>query len=280
MRLAAPALAGVYACVLARTVRIARLVAAAERAQRPPRWLSSRAQLGAWAALSAPGAAVAGWAALRWAPAPLVLHPTRVRSVLACGGEHALAHLLPLSPALLLLAACVALAIRTRRLPHNFNETRFIGSLAVFIKRKDRSEKCKNTSFCTGRRSRSVHYVCDVGGVFSRLRSDGSAIAGAVRVRVAVGRRVCRAFARPAALGRCTRNQRPRPPDLNPQLLEHNLLIVRRCACGGHSATRASTSLPLLLFAVTLAATAPPTPLEPPPPPPLRRSPKQVNIIY
>lgn len=140
VRLAAPALAGVYACVLARTVRIARLVAAAERAQRPTRWLSSRAQLGAWVALSAPGVAVASWAALRWAPMPRVLHPVRVRSVLACGGEHALAHLLPLSPALVLLAACVALAIRTRRLPHNFNETRFIGSFALVLIHKNHTK--------------------------------------------------------------------------------------------------------------------------------------------
>lgn len=131
VRLSAPALAGVYACVLARTMRIARLVAAADRAQRPTRWLSSRAQLCTWAVLSAPGVAAAGWAAIRWAPTPHVLHPSRTRSVLACGGEHALAHLLPLSPALLLLAACVAFAIRTRRLPHNFNETRFIGAFAA-----------------------------------------------------------------------------------------------------------------------------------------------------
>lgn len=205
VRFAAPSLAGVYACVLARTVRIARLVEAAERAQRPTRWLSSRAQLGAWAVLSAPGAAVAGWAALQWVPTPIVLHPARVRSVLTCGGDHALAHLLPLSPALLLLAACVALAIRTRRLPHNFNETRFIGSFAVVYKTQTQlSNIKKRTSDSIDHRGCGVHDLCDVGGILSRVCSDGSSCAGAVRVRVAVRRRVRRSFARAPALGRCT----------------------------------------------------------------------------
>ncbi|XP_075975715.1 metabotropic glutamate receptor 5-like [Anticarsia gemmatalis] len=131
VRLAAPALGGVYAAVLARTVRVARLVAASER--RPgarPRLLSSRAQVWTWVALSAPGAVVAVWSALRWPPGPRLLHPGRARSVLACGGEDAVAQLAPLAPALVLLASCVALAVRTRRLPHNFNETRWVGAAA------------------------------------------------------------------------------------------------------------------------------------------------------
>ena len=131
VRLAAPALGGVYAAVLARTVRVARLVAACER--RPasrPRLLSSRAQVWTWVTLSAPGACVAVWSAARWPAAPRLQHPGRARSVLACGGEQAAAQLAPLAPALLLLATCVALAVRTRRLPHNFNETRFVGAAA------------------------------------------------------------------------------------------------------------------------------------------------------
>ncbi|KAJ8716385.1 hypothetical protein PYW07_003012 [Mythimna separata] len=131
VRLAAPALGGVYAAVLARTVRVARLVAASER--RPaarPRLLSSRAQVCMWLALSAPGAGTAAWSAARWPAAPRLLHPGRARAVLACGGELAAAQLAPLVPALLLLATCVALAVRTRRLPHNFNETRFVGAAA------------------------------------------------------------------------------------------------------------------------------------------------------
>ncbi|PZC70441.1 hypothetical protein B5X24_HaOG216252 [Helicoverpa armigera] len=131
VRLAAPALAGVYAAVLARTVRVARLVAACER--RPasrPRLLSSRAQVCAWIALSAPGACTAVWSAVHWPAAPRLLHPGRARSVLACGGEHAVAQLSPLVPALVLLATCVVLAVRTRHLPHNLNETRFVGAAA------------------------------------------------------------------------------------------------------------------------------------------------------
>lgn len=131
VRLAAPALGGVYAAVLARTVRVARLVAACER--RPasrPRLLSSRAQVWTWVALSAPGACAAVWSAARWPATPRLLHPGRARSVLACGGEHAPAQLAPLAPALLLLATCVVLAVRTRRLPHNFNETRWVGAAA------------------------------------------------------------------------------------------------------------------------------------------------------
>ncbi|CAH0399646.1 unnamed protein product [Chilo suppressalis] len=131
VRLAAPALGGVYAAVLARTVRVARLVQAAER--RPaarPRLLSSRAQVWTWAALSGPGVATAAWSALRWPATPQLLHPGRARAVLVCGGELAPAQLVPLAPALALLASCVALAIRTRRLPHNFNETKFVGAAA------------------------------------------------------------------------------------------------------------------------------------------------------
>ncbi|XP_063364042.1 metabotropic glutamate receptor 2-like [Cydia amplana] len=126
-RLAAPALGGVYAAVLARTVRIARLVAGAERGQSVP-LLSSRAQVAGWTVLVAPGVVAAAWAAARWPPTPRLLHPGRARAVLACGGERATAQLLPLAPALLLLACCAVAAIRTRRLPHNFNETRFIGA--------------------------------------------------------------------------------------------------------------------------------------------------------
>ncbi|RVE41856.1 hypothetical protein evm_013500 [Chilo suppressalis] len=131
VRLAAPALGGVYAAVLVRTVRVARLVQAAER--RPaarPRLLSSRAQVWTWAALSGPGVATAAWSALRWPATPQLLHPGRARAVLVCGGELAPAQLVPLAPALALLASCVALAIRTRRLPHNFNETKFVGAAA------------------------------------------------------------------------------------------------------------------------------------------------------
>lgn len=131
VRLAAPALGGVYAAVLARTVRVARLVVASER--RPaarPRLLSSRAQVWTWLALSTPGAGVAAWSAVRWPAAPRLQHPGRARSVLACGGEQALAQLAPLVPALVLLATCVVLAVRTRRIPHNFNETRFVGAAA------------------------------------------------------------------------------------------------------------------------------------------------------
>lgn len=131
VRLAAPALGGVYAAVLARTTRVARLVAACER--RPaarPRLLSSRAQLWMWLTLTAPGICVAVWSAVNWPAAPRLLHPGRSRSVLVCGGEQASAQLAPLAPALTLLAACVGMAVRTRRLPHNFNETRFVGAAA------------------------------------------------------------------------------------------------------------------------------------------------------
>ncbi|CAH1636685.1 unnamed protein product [Spodoptera littoralis] len=131
VRLAAPALGGVYAAVLARTVRVARLVAACER--RPaarPRLLSSRAQLWTWLALTAPGTCVAVWSSVNWPATPHLVHPGRSRSVLVCGGEQAPAQLIPLAPALTLLAACVSMAVRTRRLPHNFNETRFVGAAA------------------------------------------------------------------------------------------------------------------------------------------------------
>ncbi|KAG7309524.1 hypothetical protein JYU34_003972 [Plutella xylostella] len=126
VRLAAPALGGVYASLLLRTARVARLVAGGPR----PRLVSSRAAVLGWAALVAPGVLAAALAQWLWPAAPRVLHPTRARSVLACGGESAPAQLLPLAPALALLLACTALAVRTRRLPHNFNETRFLGAAA------------------------------------------------------------------------------------------------------------------------------------------------------
>lgn len=77
-----------------------------------------------WVCLTTPGVVTAAWSAVQWAPTPRLLHPGRARAVLACGGERAPAQLLPLAPALALLASCVVLAVRTRRLPHNFNETR------------------------------------------------------------------------------------------------------------------------------------------------------------
>ncbi|CAG9788012.1 unnamed protein product [Diatraea saccharalis] len=83
-----------------------------------------------WVVLIGPGVATAVWSAFHWPPTPLLLHPGRARSVLVCGGESAVAQLVPLAPALALLASCVALAIKTRRLPHNFNETKFVGAAA------------------------------------------------------------------------------------------------------------------------------------------------------
>ncbi|KAL4709739.1 hypothetical protein ACJJTC_005542 [Scirpophaga incertulas] len=133
VRLAEPALAAVYAAVLARTVRVARLVAASAPGGGGGgrvRCLSSRAQPALWAALSAPAWAAAAWAALRWPPAPVLRHPGRARSVLACSGDEPIAQLVPLAPVLALLVASAALAIRTRRLPHNLNETKFVGAAA------------------------------------------------------------------------------------------------------------------------------------------------------
>lgn len=128
-RLAAPALAAQYAAVLARTLRVARLVAMSRATARGPRpkLLSTRAQPALWAALWAPAAAAAGWTAVGIPPAPVLWHPERTRAVLRCGGEGS-ALLPPLAPALLLLLTCAVLAVRTRALPHNYNEARFIGA--------------------------------------------------------------------------------------------------------------------------------------------------------
>lgn len=83
-----------------------------------------------WVVLTLPGACVAAWSAFWWPPKARLRHPGRARSVLACDGEGAAAQLVPLVPALALLVACAALAVRTRRLPHNFNETRWVGAAA------------------------------------------------------------------------------------------------------------------------------------------------------
>ncbi|GBP47225.1 Metabotropic glutamate receptor 1 [Eumeta japonica] len=130
--LPAPSLAVVYAAVFARTLRVARLVAAAERAARPSRLVSSAAQVWLCATLVTPAVVAVAWSASTWSPIPHVVYPTRARSVLECGGARkTAAQLVPLVPALALLVAGAVAAIRSRRLPHNYNETRFIG-VAVY----------------------------------------------------------------------------------------------------------------------------------------------------
>ncbi|XP_013180327.1 PREDICTED: metabotropic glutamate receptor 6-like [Papilio xuthus] len=117
----------VYAALLTKTNRIARIFSAPRRSARRPPLISPRSQLAICALLvSVQVALVAVWQAA--APARAVHHfPTRAHNLLVCDSyvdaSYALAFLYPV----LLIAVCTVHAVLTRNIPEAFNESKHIG---------------------------------------------------------------------------------------------------------------------------------------------------------
>ncbi|GLH00632.1 Uncharacterized protein GBIM_06956 [Gryllus bimaculatus] len=118
----------IYAALLAKTNRIARILAGSKKRfpTRKPRCMSASAQvLIASALIGVEAAVTAAMLVVEPADATL-LFPTLERSVLACNTSP-LGVLAPLAFDFLLIALCTLYALKTRNVPENFNEAKFIG---------------------------------------------------------------------------------------------------------------------------------------------------------
>ncbi|KAI8436419.1 LOW QUALITY PROTEIN: hypothetical protein MSG28_010014 [Choristoneura fumiferana] len=117
----------VYAALLTKTNRIARIFAAGSRSARRPAFISPRSQLAACGALVGAQLAVLGaWQAA--APARAVRHlPARDQAVLVCDAYVDASHTLAFSYPAALVLTCTVYAVLTRKIPEAFNESKHIG---------------------------------------------------------------------------------------------------------------------------------------------------------
>ncbi|XP_047991498.1 metabotropic glutamate receptor 6-like [Leguminivora glycinivorella] len=117
----------VYAALLTKTNRIARIFAAGERSARRPAFISPRSQLGVCALLVGVQVVIVGvWQAA--APARAVRHlPSRETAVLVCDAYVDASYTLAFSYPAALIATCTVYAVLTRKIPEAFNESKHIG---------------------------------------------------------------------------------------------------------------------------------------------------------
>ena len=117
-----------YSALLTKTNRIARIFAAARRSAQRPAFISPRSQLLITALLVAVQLAISAvWFALE-PPSVRLTHPggARHQTVRKCGMDD-LSLLYSLSYNMLLVCVCTLYAVKTRHIPENFNESKFIG---------------------------------------------------------------------------------------------------------------------------------------------------------
>uniref|UniRef100_A0A1I8G4Q9 G_PROTEIN_RECEP_F3_4 domain-containing protein n=1 Tax=Macrostomum lignano TaxID=282301 RepID=A0A1I8G4Q9_9PLAT len=116
----------IYAALHTKTNRIARIFEAARRTARRPSFISPRSQLLITAGLiSVQLASTLLWLVVD-PPATRVLQPHRLAAVLVCRVERQ-AFIASLLYNACLIIVCTYFAVRTRRIPENFNESKFIG---------------------------------------------------------------------------------------------------------------------------------------------------------
>ncbi|XP_077509447.1 mangetout isoform X2 [Amblyomma americanum] len=118
----------VYAAILAKTDRIARIFRAGRRSAQRPGCISPRSQLALCGALVSVQALVAAlWLALR-PPRAVHHHPTREDNQLVClASVQRAGYALALAYPLCLVAVCTVYAVLTRKIPEAFNESKYIG---------------------------------------------------------------------------------------------------------------------------------------------------------
>ncbi|XP_077532106.1 mangetout isoform X2 [Haemaphysalis longicornis] len=118
----------VYAAILAKTDRIARIFRAGRRSAQRPGCISPKSQLALCGALVSVQALVAAlWLALR-PPRAVHHHPTREENQLVClAAVQREGYALALAYPLCLVVVCTVYAVLTRKIPEAFNESRHIG---------------------------------------------------------------------------------------------------------------------------------------------------------
>ncbi|XP_023317517.1 metabotropic glutamate receptor 1-like [Trichogramma pretiosum] len=118
----------IYASLFTKTNRIARILAGSKKRfpKRKPLFMSATAQILITCTLIAIEIAVATAMLMLESAGPTVEYPTRQRAVLTCTTT-ARAVLYPLAFDGVLIILCTLYAIKTRNVPENFNEAKFIG---------------------------------------------------------------------------------------------------------------------------------------------------------
>ncbi|EDS30958.1 conserved hypothetical protein [Culex quinquefasciatus] len=118
----------IYASLLVKTNRIARILAGSKKRfpTKKPRFMSAAAQLVITGLLISIEVAIAVFMLLLEPPNTEHQYPTRQRTVLACNTTR-VGILVPLAFIFLLIILCTLYAWKTRNVPENFNEAKFIG---------------------------------------------------------------------------------------------------------------------------------------------------------
>ncbi|XP_063225236.1 metabotropic glutamate receptor 1-like isoform X2 [Bacillus rossius redtenbacheri] len=118
----------IYASLLTKTNRIARILAGSKKRfpTRKPRFMSATAQVVITGLLIAVEAGVSAAMLVLEPPAPTLLFPALDRAVLDCDTSPT-GVVAPLAFDALLVALCTLYALKTRNVPENFNEAKFIG---------------------------------------------------------------------------------------------------------------------------------------------------------
>ncbi|XP_023245698.1 metabotropic glutamate receptor 1-like [Copidosoma floridanum] len=118
----------IYASLFTKTNRIARILAGSKKRfpKRKPRFMSATSQIVITFLLIAVEVGIATTMLVMEPVEPRSEYPTRERGVLSCGTT-AQAVLTPLAFDGLLIGLCTLYAVKTRNVPENFNEAKFIG---------------------------------------------------------------------------------------------------------------------------------------------------------
>ncbi|XP_046389805.1 metabotropic glutamate receptor 2-like isoform X2 [Ischnura elegans] len=118
----------VYAALLTKTNRIARIFAAGRRTARRPGCISPRSQLLICAALTSVQLLVSGVWFIVSPPRAIHHHPTRESNLLVCASHTDASFALAFGYPILLLIVTTVYAFLTRRIPEAFNESRQLGA--------------------------------------------------------------------------------------------------------------------------------------------------------
>lgn len=118
----------IYASLLVKTNRIARILAGSKKRfpTRKPRFMSAGAQLLITSLLISIEVAVAITMLVMEKAAAELQFPTKPRAILACNTTPR-GVLIPLAFIFLLIVLCTLYALKTRNVPENFNEAKFVG---------------------------------------------------------------------------------------------------------------------------------------------------------
>ncbi|XP_062537506.1 metabotropic glutamate receptor 1-like isoform X2 [Armigeres subalbatus] len=118
----------IYASLLVKTNRIARILAGSKKRfpTKKPRFMSAAAQLVITGMLISVEIAIAVFMLVLEPPSTEHQYPNRQRTVLACNTTR-IGIMVPLAFIFLLIILCTLYAWKTRNVPENFNEAKFIG---------------------------------------------------------------------------------------------------------------------------------------------------------